>query len=94
LIELITCDDFWSDKHESGVILMKYVDFEEYQTEKSKILSDDNYIELATECECGCGQPMKMYTSRINGTFYEIDDDGVIEFWTNKHPSSRFYKSI
>ena len=72
---------------------MRYVTLEDYQAVKNKIISDVNYLELSSPCECGCGQAIKMYSSKENGTFYEVEEEGIVEFWTNKHPSSRYYSN-
>jgi len=71
---------------------MKQVTYEEYQAAKSEILFDAEHRETTAPCECGCGVIVKMYITERNGTFYEIDEGGEIEFWTDKHPSSRFYQ--
>jgi len=72
---------------------MRYVTLEDYQTAKNKIISDVDYLEISSPCECGCGQAIKMYSSKENGTFYEVDHEGIVEFWTNKHPASRYYSN-
>ena len=33
----------------------------------------------------------KTYTTEENGTFYEVNDGGRVEFWSDKHPESRIY---
>jgi len=72
---------------------MKHVTYEVYQAAKKEILFGVNHEETTALCECGCEQILKMFTTEENGTFYEIDDEGIVEFWTDKHPSSRYYDS-
>lgn len=72
---------------------MKNVTYEEYQATKEEIILGMIHTETTTLCECGCELIIKMYVTKENGIFYEIDDEGIIEFWTDKHQSSRYYRS-
>jgi len=71
--------------------VMKYASFEEYQAAKNEILYNMEYKELVGLNEHGGAHIIKSYTTEENGTFYEIDEDGVVEFWSDKHSVSRFY---
>ena len=33
----------------------------------------------------------KTYSTEENGTFYEVNDKGRVEFWSDKHSESRIY---
>jgi len=70
---------------------MKFVTFEVHQTVKNEIPFGVEHEKGICPCECGCHLTIKTFVTKENGTFYEIDDEDEIEFWTDKHPSSRFY---
>jgi len=72
---------------------MEYVTFEEYKAAKNEILIGAWYEKTTSPCECGCELIVITYTTKKNGTFYETNDDGIIEFWSDKHPASRYYSS-
>ena len=67
---------------------MKHVSFEEYEAAKAEIIGGVHYIEKsAMENDV----IHKTYSTEENGTFYEVNDGGRVEFWSDKHPESRIY---
>ena len=72
---------------------MKYVSLEEYQAAKNEILFGIEYRELVGLSEFGRAHIIKSYTTEENGAFYEIDEDGVIQFWSDKYTVSRYYNA-
>mgnify|MGYP001056346049 FL=1 len=59
-----------------------------YQNEKSEILLSVQYKEDST---LEGNVIRKTYATKENGVFYEVNDGGRIEFWSDKHPESRIY---
>ena len=72
---------------------MKHGTYEEHQAIKNEILFGVERTETISPCECGCELIIKMFVTKENGTLYEIDDEGIVECWTDKHPPSRYYDS-
>ena len=67
---------------------MKHVSFEEYEAAKAEIIGGVHYIEKsAMENDV----IHKTYSTEENGTFYEVNDKGRVEFWSDKHSESRIY---
>ena len=67
---------------------MKYATFDEYQEAKNEVLSGVKFTESSTVEN---GAVRKQYGTIENGTFYEVNDGGIVEFWSDKHPNSRYY---
>lgn len=67
---------------------MTHVSFEEYEAAKAEIIGGVQYKEMST---LEGNVIRKTYTTEENGTFYEVNDGGCIEFWSDKHPDSRIY---
>ena len=67
---------------------MKHVSFEEYEAAKAEIIGGVHYKEKST---LEGNVIRKTYVTEENGTFYEVNDGGRIEFWSDKHPDSRIY---
>jgi len=66
---------------------MKHVTFEEYQAAKAKIIGGVQYEERST---LDGDVIHKTYTTE-RGTFYERNEGGRVEFWSDTHPESRIY---
>jgi hypothetical protein len=69
---------------------MKKATFEEYLQAKNDIITGHEYTEYSNMDEYG--RIHKQYATEHNGTFYEINDSGKIEFWSDKHADSRIYE--
>lgn len=67
---------------------MKHVTFAEYQEAKNEIIGGVEYRESAI---VEGNIIRKTYATEHNGTFYEVNDGGRVEFWSDKHPESRIY---
>lgn len=67
---------------------MKHATFEEYEAAKAEILLGVQYKENSTLEE---NVIRKTYATEENGVFYEVNDGGRVEFWSDKHPESRIY---
>lgn len=67
---------------------MKHVSFEEYEAAKAEIIGGVHYIEKSTMEN---DVIHKTYSTEENGTFYEVNDKGRVEFWSDKHSESRIY---
>ena len=67
---------------------MKHVSFEEYEAAKAEIIGGVQYKEKS---ELEGDVIRKTYSTEENGTFYEVNDGGRVEFWSDKHPDSRIY---
>lgn len=67
---------------------MKRVSFEEYEAAKAEIVGGVHYIEKST---MEGNVIRKTYTTEENGTFYEVNENGRVEFWSDKHSESRVY---
>ncbi len=61
---------------------MKHVSFEEYEAAKAEIIGGVHYIEKSTMEN---DVIHKTYSTEENGTFYEVNDKGRVEFWSDKH---------
>jgi len=71
---------------------MKTVSFTEFENAKLEIIRGVEYHEDTSTTDYGTTS--KTYTTQKNGTFYEVTDPnklGIIEFWSTKHPESRYY---
>ncbi len=67
---------------------MKHVSFEEYEAAKAEVLYGVQYKESST---LEGNVIHKTYATEENGVFYEVNDGGRVEFWSDKHPESRIY---
>ena len=67
---------------------MKYVSFSEYQAAKNEILYGNKYVEDSALYDNGVCN--KQYATENNGTFYQVNDNGIVEFWSDKYPDSRY----
>lgn len=67
---------------------MKHVSFEEYEAAKAEIIGGVQYKEKS---ELEGDVIRKTYSTEENGMFYEVNDGGRVEFWSDKHPDSRIY---
>lgn len=67
---------------------MKHVSFEEYEAAKAEIIGGVHYIEKSTMEN---DVIHKTYSTEENGTFYEVNDKGRVEFWSDKHSERRIY---
>jgi len=68
---------------------MKNVTFAEYQKAKNEIIGGVEYKEYSTLKDGGVIS--KQYATEHNGTFYEVNDGGRVEFWSDKYPDSLIY---
>jgi hypothetical protein len=68
---------------------MLKVNFTEYQKAKNEILFGKNFKEYSELKENGI--ITKEYCAEDGQNFYEINDNGRIEFWSTKHSDSRIY---
>ena len=71
---------------------MKTVSFDEFENAKLEIIRGVEYHEDTSETDYGTTS--KTYSTEKNGSFYEVtfhNKPGVIEFWSTKHPESRYY---
>jgi len=71
---------------------MKTVSFEEFENAKLEIIRGVEYHEDTSDTDYGTTS--KTYSTKNNGSFFEVTDHnkpGVIEFWSTKHPASRYY---
>lgn len=71
---------------------MKTVSFKEYEDAKGEIISGFEYKEDSIFPN-QYGNMSKTYSTIENGNFYEVTDPntGITEFWSDKHPTSRYY---
>jgi hypothetical protein len=72
---------------------MQTVSFKEYEDAKLEILSGVEYHEDTNSLN-QYGMMSKTYSTAANGNFWEVTDPnrpGIIEFWSTKHPNSRYY---
>lgn len=69
---------------------MIHVNYEEYLQAKKDIIEGNKYTEYSNMDEYG--RIHKQYVTENNGTFYEVNDNGKIEFWSDKEPNSRIYE--
>ena len=67
---------------------MERVTFAEYENAKAEIIKGVCYRESST---LEGNVIHKTYATEENGCFYEVDNAGRIEFWSDKHPESRVY---
>jgi len=63
---------------------METVSFEEYQAAKNEIIYGVEYEEITILAST-------RYYCEKNGSFYEVTDNGITEFWSDRHPESRYY---
>jgi len=70
----------------------KYATFTEYQEAKNEIIYGVEFCEDSIFPN-QYGMSSKTYSTEKNGNFYEVTDPktGITEFWSDKHPSSRYY---
>lgn len=66
---------------------MTHVSLKEYEAAKAEIIGGVQYKEDST---LEGSTIRKTYTTE-RGTFYEVNDGGRVEFWSDKHPESRIY---
>lgn len=71
---------------------MKTVSFKEYEDAKGEIIFGVEYKEDSIFPN-QYGNMSKTYSTIENGNFYEVTDPntGITEFWSDKHPTSRYY---
>ncbi len=67
---------------------MKHVSLKEYEAAKAEIIGGVRYEENST---LEGSTIRKTYATEENGVFYEVNDGGRVEFWSDKHPESRIY---
>lgn len=67
---------------------MTHVTLKEYEAAKAEIIGGVRYKE---DSKLEGSIIRKTYTTEENGTFYEVNDGGCVEFWSDKHPESRIY---
>lgn len=67
---------------------MMHVSLKEYEAAKAEIIGGVEYKEHST---MEGSTIRKTYTTEENGTFYEVNDGGRVEFWSDKYPESRIY---
>lgn len=67
---------------------MTHVSLKEYEAAKAEIIGGVHYEEKST---LEGSVIRKTYTTEENGVFYEVNDGGRVEFWSDKHPESRIY---
>lgn len=67
---------------------MTHVTLKEYEAAKAEIIGGVSYKENST---LEGAVIRKTYTTEENGAFYEVNDGGRVEFWSDKHPESRIY---
>ncbi|MGP8313309.1 hypothetical protein ACG0Z4_20855 [Enterocloster aldenensis] len=67
--------------------------FAEYEAAKFEIIGGVEYKE-ETQFPNQWGMMSKQYHTAENGNFYESMDPntGIVEFWSDKHPESRYYQ--
>lgn len=67
--------------------------FAEYEAAKFEIIGGVEYKE-ETQFPNQWGMMSKQYHTAENGNFYESmdPDTGIVEFWSDKHPESRYYQ--
>ena len=72
--------------------MKKYASFNEYQAAKCEIINGVEYEEITLNPD-QWGMNSKIYSTADNGNFYEVynPNTGIIEFWSDKHPTSRYY---
>lgn len=72
---------------------MSYATFAEYQAAKMEVIGGVEYTE-DTQSPNQWGMNSKQYATAENGTFYETTGPktGITEFWSDKHPDSRYYR--
>ena len=71
--------------------MRKTVTFREYEDAKLEIIKGVEYKEYSQMREDG--RFTKQYATEKNGVFYEVTDNGITEFWSDKHSASRYYDS-
>jgi len=71
---------------------MKTVSFQEYEDAKLEIIRGVEWHEDSIFPN-QYGMISKTYSTKENGTFYEVTDPntGITEFWSDKHSISRYY---
>jgi hypothetical protein len=71
---------------------MKTVSFKEFEDAKLEIIFGVEYHE-DTCSPNQYGMMSKTYSTKSNGSFYQVTDPNtrIIEFWSTKHPESRYY---
>lgn len=72
---------------------MAHITFTEYQAAKLEVIGGVTYTE-DSQFPNQWGMMSKQYATIENGNFYETMDPntGVVEFWSDKHPESRYYQ--
>jgi len=74
--------------------MRKTVSFQEYEAAKAEIIQGVEFKEDSVYAN-QYGMRSKTYSTEKNGNFYEVTnpDTGIVEFWSDKHPASRYYDS-
>jgi hypothetical protein len=70
----------------------RYASFEEFEAAKLEIVYGVDYCEDTTPDHNGMRG--KQYSTMKNGSFFQVTntDFWITEFWSTKHPESRYYK--
>jgi hypothetical protein len=73
---------------------MKYATFDEFEAAKLEIIYGVDYSE-DTQFPNQYGMASKQYTTK-DGSFFQVTDPNtlVTEFWSTKHPDSRYYNGM
>jgi len=66
----------------------KAVSLKEYAAAKAEILKG---VEFKEHTEHEDGKICKTYTTKKNGVFHEIHENGIVEFWSDKYSESRYF---
>jgi hypothetical protein len=70
-----------------------YATFDEYEAAKLEIIGGVEYSEYA-DSKNQYGYAGRQYGTENNGIFFEVTNPntGEMEFWSTKHPESRYYR--
>lgn len=69
---------------------MKRVSFAEFEAAKLEVIKGKEYREYTDTDQYGRNH--KTYCCEDGGTFWEVTERGVTEFWSTAHPESRYYE--
>jgi len=68
--------------------MKKTVSFQEYEAAKAEIIQGVEFKEYTALKDY---KICKIYATKKNGVFYEILENGIVEFWSDKHYESRYF---
>ena len=68
--------------------MKKTVTLKEYQDAKAEIIRG---VECKEFSENSNGRTVKTYAAENGHTFHEVTENGITEFWSTKHSTSRYY---